>query len=63
MELYQKPYFTLFSQICNTIESLEAILQTNSLPESVRNTLQEQIWNLKKVQQQTEESLISNPLF
>ncbi len=63
MELYQKPYFTLFSQICNTIESLEAILQTNSLPESVQNTLQEQIWNLKKVQRQTEEYLISNPLF
>lgn len=63
MELYQKPYFTLFSQICNTIESLEAILQTNSLPESVQNTLQEQVWNLKKVQQQTEEYLISNPLF
>ena len=63
MELYQKPYFTLFSQICNTIESLEAILQTNSLPESVQNTLQEQIWKLKKVQRQTEEYLISNPLF
>ncbi len=63
MELYQKPYFALFSEICNTIESLEAILQANSLPEPVQNTLQKQILNLKKSQQQTEEYLISRPFF
>lgn len=34
MELYQKPYFTLFSQICNTIESLEAIL-ANKFPTGI----------------------------
>ncbi|MDO4156921.1 MAG: hypothetical protein Q4D37_09125 [Oscillospiraceae bacterium] len=63
MELYQKPYFTLFSEICNTIESLETILQTNSLPEPVKNTLLEQVKNLKNTQQQTEEYLISKPYF
>lgn len=63
MELYQKPYFTLFSEICNTIESLEAILQKNSLPEPERNILQEQVKNLKNVQQKTEEYLISQPIF
>lgn len=63
MELYQKPYFTLFSEICDTIESLEAILQKDSLPEPERNILQKQVNNLKNVQQRTEEYLISQPNF
>lgn len=56
---YKECYFKLFSAVCDTIEMLEQLLTESTLPESQRQLLLIQIDTLKKVQQETEELLIS----
>lgn len=60
MEEYQKPYFRLFSAICDTVEELELFLKNTALSEAERVTLQMQIVRLKQVQQTTEFMLIAD---
>ncbi len=60
MEEYQKPYFRLFSAICDTIEELELFLKNTTLSEVERVTLQMQIVRLKQAQQTTESMLIAD---
>lgn len=60
MEEYQKPYFRLFSAICDTIEELELFLKNTTPSEAEQVTLQMQIVRLKQVQQTTESMLIAD---
>lgn len=60
MKSYKKPYFTLFSAICETIESLEKILHTEEISQSVKQAIQEEIDWLKSAHQKAEEQLISD---
>lgn len=60
MEEYEKPYFRLFSAICDTIEELELFLKNTTPSEAEQVTLQMQIVRLKQVQQTTESMLIAD---
>ncbi len=60
MEEYQKPYFQLFSAICDTIEELELFLKNTTLSEVEQIPLQVQMIRLKQVQQKTESMLIAD---
>ncbi|MBQ8514283.1 MAG: hypothetical protein IJ496_02695 [Ruminococcus sp.] len=60
MTLYKNPYFTLFYAICDTIESLEELMQSENLPETARQTIQAEIDRLKASQQEAEELLIAD---
>jgi len=58
MDIYNKPYFVLFSTICETIEVLEQLLQNPSLPQQGASLLWRQIKKLNRIQQFTEEQII-----
>lgn len=45
MDIYKKPYFVLFSTICETIEVLEQLLQNPSLPQQEASLLWRQVKN------------------
>lgn len=59
MEQYKKPYFTLFSASCDTIEILEKLLAESSLSAYAVEKIQTEIHRLKSAQQMTEEQLIA----
>lgn len=61
MESYQRPYFRLFSAICDTIEELELFLKDMPLSKEEQLPLQTQIIRLKQVQQATEFMLLADP--
>ncbi|MGN1404069.1 MAG: hypothetical protein ACI4XB_07100 [Ruminococcus sp.] len=59
MESYKKPYFTLFTALCDTIDSLEQLAANVSLAPDTVSSIYAEIQHLKAVQQVAEEQVIS----
>ncbi|MBE6851738.1 MAG: hypothetical protein E7504_08480 [Ruminococcus sp.] len=59
MPRYKKPYFKLFTAICDVIEEIESATQTMEPSDETRQLLEKQIEQLKAAQQDAEEEYIS----
>lgn len=59
MDVYKESYFILFTAICNVFDTLEIILQADEVSDDAKTVLDDVLNNLRLVQQQAEESLIS----
>ena len=58
MNKYKSPYFTLFSAISDTLETLESIIEKES-DEKIKENLLKECSRLKKAQLAAEEEIIS----
>ncbi len=58
MSKYKSPYFTLFSAISDTLETLESLME-NEKDEKIKDTLIKECSQLKKAQLAAEEEIIS----
>lgn len=60
MTNYKRPYFRLFCAVCDTIDALEQTAASKNCPETTAKLLSEQVKQLRKVTQETEELVIDS---
>lgn len=58
MESYKKPYFTLFTAVCDTLDTLEKLLAKETLDPNVFYKINTEVHRLKAAQQAIEEQVM-----